>query len=178
VTRLPNTLIGRAEEVLAIDRTLSALGRGGSAAIEVAGEPGIGKTRLLAELATRADALGYLVLSGSASELDADLPFWVFVDALDEYIAGLEPRRIDALENDVLSELGTVFPAVTPRASMPAAIVPQTRYRTYRAVRELLERLTAIKPLVLVLDDVHWADPASVEPGAATRSRDRASCSR
>jgi DNA-binding CsgD family transcriptional regulator/Cdc6-like AAA superfamily ATPase len=163
VTRLPNTLIGRSEEVLVIDRTLSGLGRGGSAAIEVAGEPGIGKTRLLAELATRADALGYLVLSGSASDLEADLPFWVFVDALDEYIAALEPRRLDALENDVLSELATVFPAVTPRASVPAAVVPQTRYRTYRAVRELLERLTAIKPLVLVLDDVHWADPASVE---------------
>src|SRR5829696_8504495 len=155
--------MGRAEEVLAIDRTLSGLGRGGSAAIEVAGEPGIGKTRLLAELATRADALGYLVLSGSASELEADLPFWVFIDALDEYIAALEPRRLDALENDVLGELATVFPAVTPGASVPAAVVPQTRYRTYRAVRELLERLTAIKPLVLVLDDVHWADPASVE---------------
>jgi ATP/maltotriose-dependent transcriptional regulator MalT len=160
---LPNTLIGRAEEVLAIDRTLSELGQGGSAAIEVAGEPGIGKTRLLAELATRADALGYLVLSGSASELEVDLPFWVLVDALDEYVAGLEPRRLDALENDVLSELATVFPALTPRASARTAVVPQTRYRTYRAVRELLERLTATKPLVLVLDDVHWADPASVE---------------
>ena len=159
---MPNTLIGRAEELLAIDRTVSELGRGGSAAIEVAGEPGIGKTRLLAELATRADALGYLVLSGSASELEADLPFWVFVDALDEYVAALEPRRLDALE--------TTSSASLPRLSRldsasirAAAVVPQTRYRTYRAVRELLERLTATKPLVLVLDDVHWADPASVE---------------
>ena len=160
---MPNTLVGRAEEVLAIDRTLSELGQGGSAAIEVAGEPGIGKTRLLAELATRADALGYLVLSGSASELEADLPFWVLIDALDEYIAALEPRRLDALDDDVLGELATIFPALTPRASVRAAVVPQTRYRTYRAVRELLERLTAIKPLVLVLDDLHWADPASVE---------------
>jgi ATP/maltotriose-dependent transcriptional regulator MalT len=149
--------------LLAIDRTVSELGRGGSAAIEVAGEPGIGKTRLLAELATRADALGYLVLSGSASELEADQPFWVFVDALDEYVAALEPRRLDAIENNVLGELATVFPALTPRGSVGTPVVPQTRYRTYRAVRELLERLTATKPLVLVLDDVHWADPASVE---------------
>ncbi len=163
MTRLPNTLIGRAEEVRAIDRTLGELGRGSPAAIEVAGEPGIGKTRLLAELATRADELGYLVLSGSASELEADLPFWVFIDALDEYLAALEPRRLEALDADVLSELATMFPAVAPRASVPAAVIPQTRYRTYRAVRELLERLTATKPLVLVLDDVHWADPASVE---------------
>jgi DNA-binding CsgD family transcriptional regulator/Cdc6-like AAA superfamily ATPase len=160
---LPNTLIGRAEEVLVIDRMLSELGRGGSAAIEVAGEPGIGKTRLLAELATRADALEYLVLSGSASELEADLPFWVFVDALDEYIASLEPHRLDAIENDVVSELATIFPALTPRASAPAAVIPQTRYRTYRAVQELLERLTATKPLVLILDDIHWADAASIE---------------
>ena len=160
---MPNTLVGRAEEVLAIDRTLAELGRGGSAVLEVSGEPGIGKTRLLAELATRADALGYLVLSGSASELEADLPFWVLVDALDEYVASLEPRRIDAIDDDVVGELATIFPAVTPRASNRAAMVPQERYRTYRAVRELLERLTATKPLVLVLDDVHWADPASVE---------------
>ena len=79
------------------------------------------------------------------------------------------PRRsptqteANALENDVLSELATIFPAVTPRASVPAAVIPQMRYRTYRAVRELLERLTATKPLVLMLDDIHWADPASIE---------------
>ena len=160
---MPNTLIGRAEEILAIDQTLAEVRRGGSTALEVTGEPGIGKTRLLAELATRADALGYLVLSGSASELEADLPFWVLVDALDEYVASLEPRRIDAIDDDVLGELASIFPAVTPRAANRAAMVPQERYRIYRAVRELLERLTATKPLVLVLDDVHWADPASVE---------------
>ena len=160
---MPNTLVGRAEEVLAIDRILAELGHGASAALEVSGEPGIGKSRLLAELATRADELGYLVLSGSASELEADLPFWILVDALDEYVAALEPRRLDAIDDDVLSELGTIFPALTPRVSVRALVSPQARYRTYRAVRELLERLTATKPLVLVLDDVHWADPASVE---------------
>ena len=55
------------------------------------GEPGIGKTRLLAELAARADAERQLVLSGSASELERDLPFSVFVDALDEYVRGIDP---------------------------------------------------------------------------------------
>ena len=57
-------------------------------AIELVGEPGIGKTRLLAELARLAETRGHLVLSGSASELERDLPFSVFVDALDEYVAG------------------------------------------------------------------------------------------
>ena len=163
MTRLPNTLVGRNEELLAIDHALAELGQGGSAALEVRGEPGIGKTRLLAELAARADALGYLVLSGSASELEADLPFWVLVDALDEYVAALEPHRLDALGEEVLAELASVLPALSRFAAAGATVDPHPRYRTYRAVRELLEGLTATKPLVLILDDAHWADPASAE---------------
>jgi ATP/maltotriose-dependent transcriptional regulator MalT len=163
VAALSEQLVGRAEELLAIDHALAQLDNGESAALEVRGEPGIGKTRLLAELAARADALGELVLSGSASELERDLPFSVFVDALDEYLQGLEPHRLDALDGDVRTELGTVFPSLSRFASARGAVFPHERYRTQRAVRELLERLTATKPLVLVLDDVHWADSASVD---------------
>ena len=57
-------------------------------------QPGIGKARLLGALADQADARGQLVLSGSASELSRDLPFWVFVDALDKYVEALEPSRL------------------------------------------------------------------------------------
>lgn len=127
------------------------------------GEPGIGKSRLLAELAARAEQRGQLVLSGSASELERDLPFSVFVDALDEYVQGLEPRRLEALDDDVSTELGRVFPSLSRFASGRGAAFQDERYRSHRAVRELLERLTATKPLVLVLDDLHWADSASVE---------------
>ena len=171
VALLAEHLVGRAEELLAIDYALAQLDQGESAALEVRGEPGIGKTRLLAELAARADALGRLVLSGSASELERDLPFWVFVDALDEYVQGLEPHRLDALDEDVRTELATVFPSLSRFAGAPGTVFPHERYRSPRAVRELLERLTATKPLVLVLDDVHWADSASVELLAALLRR-------
>src|SRR5689334_17564022 len=77
-------LVGRAAELGVIEGALAGLERRSFGALELAGEPGIGKTRLLAELAARADAKGHLVLSGSASELERELPFWVFVDALDE----------------------------------------------------------------------------------------------
>jgi ATP/maltotriose-dependent transcriptional regulator MalT len=160
---LPGHLVGRAEELLAIDHALAQLAQDESAALEVRGEPGIGKTRLLAELAARADAHGQLVLWGSASELERDLPFWVFVDALDEYVQGLEPHRLDALDDDVRTELGTVFPSLSRFAVAGGVRSQHERYRIHRAVRELLERLTATKPLLLVLDDVHWADSASVE---------------
>ena len=136
---------------------------GQSAALELVGEPGIGKTRLLAELAARADALGYLVLSGRAGELELDLPFWVFVDALDEYVHGLDPQRLDSLDGDVLAELATVFPSLAGLATGRRTAIQHERYRSHRAVCTLLETLAQTQPVLLVLDDVHWADPASVE---------------
>ena len=156
-------LIGRAGELDAFDQALSDLETGSSAAIELVGEPGIGKTRLLAELSARADARGALVLSGSASELERDLPFWPFVEALDEYVDGLEPRRLDALGEDVRRELANVLPSLSAHVTGPAVALQSERYRSHRAVRELLTVLAATQPVVLVLDDAHWSDPASVE---------------
>src|SRR5512132_1610393 len=151
-------LVGRAEEIRSLDRILDELDQGNPAAVGLVGEPGIGKTRLLAELAARADARGQLVLGGSASELERDLPFWVFVDALDEYVQGLHPRRLEALDADVRTELAHVFPSLSRFAAARGTAFPHERYRSHRAVRELLERLTMTGPLVLVLDDLHWAD--------------------
>jgi ATP/maltotriose-dependent transcriptional regulator MalT len=156
-------LVGRAEELDSLDSALADLDRGRWAAVEVVGEPGIGKTRLLTELASRADDRGHLVLRGSASELERDLPFWVFVDALDEYVQGLSPWRLEALDDDVRTELAYVFPSLSGFAAARGAAFQHERYRGHRAVRELLERLTSTSPLVLVLDDLHWADSASVE---------------
>src|SRR5262245_12191055 len=124
------------------------------------GEPGIGKTRLLTELGARADALGALVLSGSASEFERDLPFWLFVDALDEYVQGVEPSRLDELDADARAELAHVFPSLSGDGS---AVLQAERYRTHRAVRRLLETLAHPKPLVLLLDDLHWADSGTLE---------------
>ena len=169
-------LVGRAETCGAFDDALSELERGRSAALALVGEPGIGKTRLLVELAARADARGWLVLYGSASELERDLPFWVFVEAIDEYVAGLEARRLEALDDEVRAELSRVLPAFSRFEPVRAGAFGHERYRSHRAVRELLERLTMSGPLVLMLDDLHWADAASVEllgallrrpPGAA-----------
>jgi DNA-binding NarL/FixJ family response regulator/tetratricopeptide (TPR) repeat protein len=157
-------LVGRAAELASLDHVLAELDQGLSAAVEIVGEPGIGKTRMLAELSVRADARRQLVLSGSASELERDLPFWVFVDALDEYVQGLELDRLDSLDEDVRTELAHVFPSLSALAGGGDGVALQhERYRTHRAVRALLELLAASMPLVLVLDDLQWADSGSVE---------------
>jgi ATP/maltotriose-dependent transcriptional regulator MalT len=154
-------LVGRAAELGVIDSSLAELERRSFGALEFRGEPGMGKTRLLSELARRGDELGHIVLSGSAAEFETDLAFWVFVDALDEYLQALEQRRLDALEPEALADLAGVFPALQSYAA--AANGGGDRYRMHRSVRQLLEALAATKPLVLVLDDLHWADPGSLE---------------
>jgi ATP/maltotriose-dependent transcriptional regulator MalT len=156
-------LVGRAAELSSLDRALAELDQGRPAAILLVGEPGIGKTRLLAELAARADVQGHVVLSGSASELERDLPFSVFVDALDEFVRGLDPDRFAVLEDDVRTELAHVFPSLTTLASDRQVALQHERYRSHRAVRSLLEQLASTQPLVLVVDDLHWADSASIE---------------
>ena len=160
---LATHLVGRASELGAIDRLLADVDGGRSAALELVGEPGIGKTRLLAELTSRADARGCLVLSGRAGELELDLPFWVFVDALDEYVHGVDPHRLANLDADVRAELATVFPSMAGLATGRRTAIQHERYRSHRAVCVLLETLAQTQPVVLVLDDAHWADPASVE---------------
>ena len=79
--------------------------------------PGIGKSRLLAELGERADRRGLLVLYGSASELEHDLPFSVFGEALTDYVQGLEPSRLDALGDDTRAELAEVLPGLVRQAA-------------------------------------------------------------
>src|SRR5262245_20198421 len=156
-------LVGRADELGSLEEALDELDRSGSGAIELLGEAGIGKTRLLRELTALAELRGQLVLSGSASELERDLPFSVFVDALDEYLERLAPGRFAILDHDVQSELAHVFPALSALATAGDVALQHERYRSHRAVRALLEQLAETRPLVLVLDDVHWADSASIE---------------
>src|SRR5215470_18398627 len=162
VRLLTGHLVGRADELGSLEQILGELDRGCPGVIELAGEPGIGKTRLLRELAARAGARGHLVLSGAASEFERDLPFSVFVDALDEYLAGLEPDRLAVLDGAVRAELAHIFPSLSALADGQQVAPQHERYRSHRAVRALLEHLAQTLPLVLVLDDFHWADSASV----------------
>jgi ATP/maltotriose-dependent transcriptional regulator MalT len=76
---------------------------------------------------------------------------------------GLDPRRLELLDEQVRAELAQVFPSLAAYTGGRAPALQDERYRIHRAVRELLERLAATQPLVLVLDDLHWADSGSIE---------------
>jgi DNA-binding NarL/FixJ family response regulator/tetratricopeptide (TPR) repeat protein len=159
---LATHFVGRTTELDALGAALAALETGIPRAVEVVGPAGIGKSRLLAELGDRAGARGHVVLSGSGAELEQDLPYWIFVDALDAYVEGLEPWRLQGIDPATRSELAQVLPAFSDSSSAAGTSLHE-RYRTHRAVRELLEQLAGCRPLVLLLDDFHWADPASTD---------------
>jgi DNA-binding NarL/FixJ family response regulator len=163
--------VGREPELRRLDAALAALGTGSTGCVAVAGEPGIGKSRLLAELRTRADVLGYLVLAGSATEFERELPFSSWIDALDAYVASQELEIERSFGPELALEIGEILPSLR-QASLPARLsMADERYRAHRAVRTLLELLARDRPLVLVLDDVHWADGASIELLAALLRR-------
>src|SRR4029453_12227327 len=151
-------LIGRADALASLEQVLDELGRGWPSAIAFAGEAGIGKTRLVRDLVARADARGHLVLAGTAAEFETDVPFSVFVDAPDQYVASLEQPRLAGLDHRVRTELARIFPSLWALADEREPAPQHERYRSHRAVRALLEHLASVRPLVLIVDDLHWAD--------------------
>jgi DNA-binding CsgD family transcriptional regulator len=150
--------VGRRAELDALGQSVDGIEQGSPRLVAIEGEAGIGKTRLLVELAELARGRGHRVLVGRAGELEGDLPFGPFVDALDSHLAS---RRAGLPPAPWVPELAAVFPALAGPDDRP--VLPAERYRTYRAARALLAELAADGPLVVTLDDMHWADPGSVE---------------
>ena len=157
-------LVGRERELELLGQLLEETCAHNPRFVFVTGEPGIGKTCLLLELVRQAEQRGCLALRGSAAEFERELPFGVVVDAFDEYLESLDPHEFNRLSAEDVGELSGVFPALSslnPGSDQPTTAAE--RFRAHRAVRDLIESLAVRQPLVVVLDDLHWADGASLE---------------
>ena len=153
-------MVGRAAENARAVAALDGLDSGSVLTVE--GEPGIGKTRLLGELAAAAEERRFLVLEGRASESEVSVPFAPLLDALDDYLASVNPRVIRPADPDGRAELARIFPSLA-ELEEGGGTVQEERFRSHRAIRALLEGLAAGRPLLLVIDDAHWADGATLE---------------
>ncbi len=147
-----------------IDSVIDQVRHGEAGVVALFGEAGIGKSALLGALEERAETAGFLTLVGRSAEHERDVPFGVVIDALDDHVATLHDRRIESLGPERRGELAAVLPAVAEQVVAPVdAAGPAERFRYHRALAALLEMLAHERPVALVLDDVHWADEASVE---------------
>jgi DNA-binding CsgD family transcriptional regulator len=155
-------LAGREAELLMLERVLEGTGAGRSRAVGITGEAGIGKSRLLGELGRRAAERGHLVVAGRAAELERDVPFALWVEAFDDHVARVWGEALGGLGDERLADLAVALPAVRRVAGVEPAVTGE-RHRVARAVRGLLELLAAVRPVTVLLDDVHWGDPASLE---------------
>ena len=175
-------LIGRGRELGVGREALDRLRSGAGGLLTVSGEPGIGKSRLIAELRAAAERDGVRWLEGRCVSYGESLPYWPFRDLLrGEWIgAGAdEPelrvrvglrRRLDQLFGPAASELypylGTLLDVELERdaAARTAQLSPEAlQWRTFEVVQTLFARLAEDVPLVIALEDLHWADPTSVQ---------------
>ena len=131
---------------------------GGPRVVMLAGEPGIGKTRLAAHVAAGVHAGGALVLYGRCDE-DTLVPHQPFVEALERHLAALPATERDEVIGASRADLARVLPGVAPPEGAAHDDDPDTaRYRAFEAVRAVLQSCAAGRPALLVLDDLHWAD--------------------
>ena len=160
-------LVGRARELAALDRSFELAAAGRAAVVLVAGEPGIGKTRLLEAFAARAARAGATLLRGGASDAAGMPPYLPFLEALQRHVESAAPDLLRAQAGPLAPILATILPELVARLGELPSSYPlpaeQARLRLYEAVGSLLAAVAVEEPLVLLLDDLHWSDPASLE---------------
>lgn len=149
-----DAVVGRRRELEVARRLVEDVVGGTSGVLLIEGDAGLGKTRLVEQTRDAARAIGASVLCGGGHPFERTRPFGVIADALD-----LRPRSPDPRRAAVGRLLAGEGRGLDPRTPTPAADV---RFRVIDEVVELIEMLAASAPVVLILEDLHWADDSSL----------------
>jgi DNA-binding SARP family transcriptional activator len=160
------SFVGRKRELAELQAAFDEALAGRMSLFLIAGEPGIGKSRLADEATSLAQARGARVCWGRCWEAGGAPPYWPWVQALREYIrtadqdrvkSQLEPGATDIAQ--MLPELTDLFPDLPP----PPSLDPEgARFRLFDSTASFLRAVGECEPLVLVLDDLHAADEPSL----------------
>jgi DNA-binding CsgD family transcriptional regulator/tetratricopeptide (TPR) repeat protein len=147
--------VGRRSELAALDAVLARAGQGDGSAVLVEGEAGIGKSRLMARLESRGQAAGLAVLAGECLPLaEGELAFAPIVAALRSVM--LDPETLAGLGPTLRRALTALWPVA---GSEPHS--PSDREQLFEAIYRVLAELAARRPVLLIIEDVHWIDPSS-----------------
>jgi DNA-binding CsgD family transcriptional regulator len=160
-------LIGRAPEVETLERALHTVQNGVGQCVIIAGEAGIGKSRLLSEIRHRAEAERFLILQGYCFEQDLSFPYAPLVDALRAHLAQRAPIEINATLGPFAPEILKLLPELAlllPDLQPTLRLDPEAeKRRLFEALAQFFTHLAARQPLLLILEDLHWSDQTSLD---------------
>jgi DNA-binding SARP family transcriptional activator/tetratricopeptide (TPR) repeat protein len=161
------SLVGRDQTLARLERALEGALAGRGRLIALIGEAGVGKSRLVAEVMATATRRKGRVLIGRCYETERILPFAPWVDALRTGQVVDEQELIDSLEPGRRAELARLLPELSGQGAPPAVGEPVGQVggdarHLFEATTELLRRLAQRQPVVVALEDLHWADEMSV----------------
>jgi len=159
--------VGREAESLALDRILEQARDGRGRVLIISGAPGVGKTRITAEFCIKAQRSGANAFVGGCSDRDAPAPFLPFVEILETALAAApSPQAFrDALGDEaaevtrLMPQLRRIFPHIPPPLEVPPE---QSRRLLLSSFTKVIERAALNNPLILVLEDLHWADESTL----------------
>ena len=158
------TIVGREHEADALEDALLDALRGDGRLALLAGEAGLGKTRLARQLVERAERMGAVVLWGGCSEAEFALPYLPFVEALGNHLATVGAGMVRDRLGPAAVDLAPMLPQLGDAGATDAAADnPMARLRLFEAVFQLLRAEAADGGLVLVVEDIHWADASTRE---------------
>ena len=158
--------VGRQREMGELKACLEDALSGRGRLVTLVGEPGIGKTRTAQELATYAGLRGAQVLWGRSYEEQGVPPYWPWVQAIRSYVRDRDPEQLRSEMGagaadiaEMVSDVRERLPDLQPAAQMEPE---QARFRLFDSIAAFLKTASQRQPLVLVLDDLHWADQPSL----------------
>ena len=159
VTGTSAPFVGRAAELAAVESALERARGGDGCLVLLGGEAGIGKSRLLEETRGHARSLGFGVIEGACFPFDSTIPLSPFVDLVRSALA--EPA-LAAVEHPAtgLAALSSLLPELAAASDVGSE---QDKQQLFRGVTEFLYRCATHDPVLVVIEDLHWADEVSLE---------------
>jgi len=160
-------LIGRAPQLAMLERLIAEVHQSHGHVVLIAGEAGIGKSRLVLETKARAIDQGFSVLQGRCFEPDRALPFAPLLDLLRDVLATPLATALATALRPAGAELVRLFPElveILPVGGPESPSEPEQEKRhLFQALTQVLRHMAANQPLLLVIEDIHWSDEASLE---------------
>jgi predicted ATPase len=159
--------VGREEERELLRKCLLGVKNGQGRIVIIAGPPGIGKTRIAGEAGNEARQQGFVALAGNCYDRKDSVPFVPFVEVLEVVLARAPgPAAIREILGDQAAELSRLLPQALrlfPDLPVPMQVsAEQSRRMLFNAIVDLFRRQSALNPLLLLLEDLHWADEGTL----------------